>query len=448
MAMSETTEAAPAEKKMPAGHGSPEEHEHPSENEYPFVAHHFDTPAQQLEAGKLGIWLFLVTEILFFAGLFCAYTIYRARYPEVFYWAHFYLNTKLGAVNTLVLIFSSLTAAWAVRNAQLGQQRLLVINIVVTIACALTFLGVKYVEYSHKFHAGLLPGPAFHPDEELWENEDFKHKHPESARAMEQLLAELDAHRAKLKAAAAGEKPEANAAPVAAKPAAGEQAAPKEEPDTATGKDDQKGGKEDPAAPEADANEAGGTGKAAEAGVTEPAQDDAAAAPQVAETEGQGATQLDAAREAGAADAANPDKETTNAQPPQQAGMAAATTPAAEPPGPVSEDIFLADAIRKLSPEARAPLVEAGVIKTHPGEGAQLARPTRAPVFFSIYFFMTGLHGLHVLVGIGIWIWLLLRALKGQFGPLYFGPIDFAALYWHLVDMIWIYLFPLLYLIH
>jgi cytochrome c oxidase subunit 3 len=69
-------------------------------------------------------------------------------------------------------------------------------------------------------------------------------------------------------------------------------------------------------------------------------------------------------------------------------------------------------------------------------------------MFFSVYFFMTGLHGLHVLVGIIIWVWLLLRALKGQFGPLYFGPIDFAALYWHLVDLIWIYLFPLLYLIH
>jgi cytochrome c oxidase subunit 3 len=71
-----------------------------------------------------------------------------------------------------------------------------------------------------------------------------------------------------------------------------------------------------------------------------------------------------------------------------------------------------------------------------------------AHVFFSIYFFMTGLHGIHVLVGMGIWIWLLIRAVKGQFGPLYFGPIDFAALYWHLVDLIWIYLFPLLYLIH
>ena len=61
---------------------------------------------------------------------------------------------------------------------------------------------------------------------------------------------------------------------------------------------------------------------------------------------------------------------------------------------------------------------------------------------------MTGLHGIHVLVGIGIWVWMFVKAKRLQFGPNYFGPIDYAALYWHLVDLIWIYLFPLLYLIH
>jgi len=115
---------------------------------------------------------------------------------------------------------------------------------------------------------------------------------------------------------------------------------------------------------------------------------------------------------------------------------------------PMSEDIFLATEIRKLSEVELKPLLDAGIIKTHPDDGPQLERPARAHMFFSIYFFMTGLHGLHVLIGIGIWVWLLLRAMKGQFGPQYFGPIDFAALYWHLVDLIWIYLFPLLYLIH
>ena len=76
------------------------------------------------------------------------------------------------------------------------------------------------------------------------------------------------------------------------------------------------------------------------------------------------------------------------------------------------------------------------------------APPEHTNMFFTIYFAMTGLHGIHVLVGVCIFIWLLIRAVKGQFTPDYFGPIDYAALYWHIVDLIWIFLFPLLYLIH
>src|SRR5664279_2075427 len=83
-------------------------HEHPK-----FLAHHFETPVQQFDAGKLGVWLFLTTEILLFSGLFCAYSVYRANHPEVFAYAHLYLDKNLGALNTIVLIFSSLTMAWA-----------------------------------------------------------------------------------------------------------------------------------------------------------------------------------------------------------------------------------------------------------------------------------------------------------------------------------------------
>jgi hypothetical protein len=74
--------------------------------------------------------------------------------------------------------------------------------------------------------------------------------------------------------------------------------------------------------------------------------------------------------------------------------------------------------------------------------------PEHTNMFFTIYFAMTGLHGIHVLFGVGVFTWLLIRAIKGQFTPDYFGPIDYAALYWHIVDLIWIFLFPLLYLIH
>ena len=73
--------------------------------------------------------------------------------------------------------------------------------------------------------------------------------------------------------------------------------------------------------------------------------------------------------------------------------------------------------------------------------------PDRLGTFFAIYYLMTGLHGIHVLVGMGLYLWLLRRASRGHFGPTYYGPVDAVALYWHLVDIIWIFLFPLFYLI-
>src|SRR6188472_2728327 len=190
--MSEPSTATEAAKKASApppaahdhghdDHGAGADHGHeahdPIHAANPHLAHHFDTPQQQFDAGKLGIWLFLLTEVLFFAGLFCAYTVYRAMRPEVFVYAHYFLDTRLGAVNTCVLLLSSLTAAWAVRNAQLRQHALLKLNIVITILCACTFMVVKYFEYSHKFHDGLLPGPHFAPTEQVWELPSFKKKH-------------------------------------------------------------------------------------------------------------------------------------------------------------------------------------------------------------------------------------------------------------------------------
>jgi cytochrome c oxidase subunit 3 len=70
-----------------------------------------------------------------------------------------------------------------------------------------------------------------------------------------------------------------------------------------------------------------------------------------------------------------------------------------------------------------------------------------AGVFFSIYYCMTGIHAIHILAGIGVLVWLLVRAVRQDFNRQYFGPVDYVGLYWHLVDLIWIYLFPLLYLI-
>ncbi len=239
----------------PAYHGKQEEH----------LQHHFDDAQQQFDAGSLGIWVFLVTEVLFFSGLFCAYSIYRANHPEVFVYASKFLDTNLGAVNTLVLIISSLTAAWAVRNAQLGQKKMLIINIVITILCACTFMVVKYFEYDHKIHIGIRPGGNFTMSPE---------------------------------------------------------------------------------------------GAAAETG----------------------------------------------------------------------------DAIVAAASGAPISPTEGEVRNVH--------------LFWSVYYGMTGLHGIHVLLGIVVWLWILKRAMAGHFGPRFFGPVHFTALYWHIVDLIWIYLFPLFYLIN
>ena len=335
--MSEPSTATEAAKKASAPPPPAHDHGHddashgheahdPIHAANPYLAHHFDTPQQQFDAGKLGIWLFLLTEVLFFAGLFCAYTVYRSMHPEVFVYAHYFLDTKLGALNTCVLLISSLTAAWAVRNAQLAEKKMLMINIVVTICCAFTFMCVKYVEYSHKYHDGLLPGRNFQPKEQIWELKSFRDKHPEAAEYAEKL-AKLD---------------EKKAAPAGAAPPA--------------------------------------------AGATPPAE------------------------------------------------------------GKAAEH---AEAIERPTEEELEPLLAAGLVGPRSLDpSAHISRPRMAHVFFGIYFFMTGLHGFHVLIGIGIWVWMLLKAAKGQFGPTYFGPIDFTALYWHLVDLIWIYLFPLLYLIH
>ena len=282
------------------------------DHDLPGIQHHYDDAQHQFDSGKLGIWVFLAQEILFFSALFVAYIIYRAHHPEIFFYAHHYLDVKWGAINTLVLISSSLTAAWAVRCAQLEQRRGLIITIIITILCACAFMGIKYVEYSHKIHDGILFGEKFQPK--------YDRNHVNFP----------------------------------------------------TDKD----GKPQFWAPDLE--------KALEA-----------------QAEAEGGKEGEA----------------------EKAGEKAAKA------------------------EAAQPAAHGGEHGEGHGDGVAVAPPPNTNMFFTIYFAMTGLHGIHVLVGIGIFIWLLIRAIRGDFHKRYFGPIDYAALYWHLVDLIWIYLFPLLYLI-
>jgi cytochrome c oxidase subunit 3 len=118
--------------------------------------HHMD-PAVEYSSSKLGMWLFLGTEILLFGGLFAAYAIFRAKYPEMFMEQHLELNKKLGAINTCILIFSSLTMAMGVSAIQRGKQKATAILIFITILCGLAFGVVKYFEYSAKFHHHIYP---------------------------------------------------------------------------------------------------------------------------------------------------------------------------------------------------------------------------------------------------------------------------------------------------
>lgn len=129
--------------------------------------HHFVNSNQQFESAKLGMWVFLVNEILFFGGLFCAYIVFRAWYPELFTQAALELNTFWGAVNTVVLIGSSLTVAMAIRSAQNNQKRGLEINLIITILLACVFLVIKYFEYEHKLHLGIAPGSFWNPTPEI-----------------------------------------------------------------------------------------------------------------------------------------------------------------------------------------------------------------------------------------------------------------------------------------
>jgi hypothetical protein len=138
------------------------------------VPHHFDSARQQAESNKLGMWLFLSTEIMMFGGLFCGYAVYRSNHLEIFIYAHQFLDKTLGGLNTLILICSSFTMAWAVRCAQTGNRKSLVVLLIITILCACGFMAVKGVEYEQKWKHGLLWGTRYKPVEHGAEQKNMK----------------------------------------------------------------------------------------------------------------------------------------------------------------------------------------------------------------------------------------------------------------------------------
>src|SRR6478609_2432340 len=126
------------------------------------LAHHFDTIDKQDYAVRLGMWLFLGTEVLLFAGLFLGYTVYRHFYHEAFHEASRHLDLWAGTTNTIVLITSSLTVALAYHAIKQNKVKQCAGLLIFTIICALAFLGIKAIEYHHKFQEGALPGAHYH----------------------------------------------------------------------------------------------------------------------------------------------------------------------------------------------------------------------------------------------------------------------------------------------
>ncbi|TWU56389.1 Cytochrome c oxidase subunit 3 [Rubripirellula tenax] len=403
-------------------HGHDHDHDHPS-----FLAHHFDTPEQQFDSGKLGIWLFLVTEVLFFSGMFCAYAIFRNLKPEVFEGNSQFLNTKLGAINTGVLLFSSLTMAWAVRCSQTEEYKKLTGMLAATLSCAMIFLGVKSIEYSHKWGMGLLPAGSFFYDP--------ANPHPTAAQITSYGFSENVAFFLQnslyflcapflmvligvviwlVVATIQGNKfQKACALPLAVVSLCFFVG-------VGLGMILESGGSEGHGADHAMADHAMVDGGHAshdhgdhDHAVGEHSHDEAHASE---EALAGGDLSI---RQRLASDATNSGLQSELEARRQQTAMASGAV------------------------VAQGGQVEGGITSAT----ENVFTPRTAGVFFSIYYCMTGVHAIHILGGIGVLVWLLIRSVRNDFNRQYFGPVDYVGLYWHLVDLIWIYLFPLLYLI-
>ena len=133
----------------------------------PELASHFDDSRQQHDTALLGMWAFLATELLFFGGLFLAYTVYRNAHFAAFAAASKRLSVALGAINTAVLLTSSLTMALAVRAAQIRRKRQVILLLIATMVLGAGFMGIKLYEYYDDYKHGLIPWENFQFPEDL-----------------------------------------------------------------------------------------------------------------------------------------------------------------------------------------------------------------------------------------------------------------------------------------
>ena len=375
-------------------HGPDDEHAHS-----PHLAHHFDTPEQQFSTSKLGLWLFLATEILMFGGLFCAYAVYRYNHPEVYLWAHHALDAKWGMINTIVLLASSFTMAWGVRAAQLNQRGLLQIMLVLTFVGGVLFMCIKAVEYDAKWKHYLFPGILNGLNTENVKLEG------DAAERKAKTISYVESHMG----GGHGDGDHRDA-----EHSEGHAGESKSHGDSAPTNTENAGGVSQGGAPHVADNAPNPEAKAAPQ-VAAGANHDQVATSQPVKTEGA----YSEMGHVGGIDA--------------NAGTADVAT--------VLPPTFAPGGINRAA-DAKASHQSKTYAQMEPTDREQLN------TFFSIYFMMTGLHGIHVVVGMGLMVWLFMKNAAGAFSSEYFTPVDLGGLYWHLVDLIWIFLFPLLYLIH
>jgi cytochrome c oxidase subunit 3 len=278
---------------------------------------------QQEESVSLGMWMFLVQEIMFFGGMFTVYLVFRSRFPMAFASGSNHLNVVMGFANTLVLIVSSLTMALTVYFAQRNNRNMQVIMILLTMLFGATFLGVKYVEYKEKYDDGLVPVAGWNRKAKAPQSEEHTAALPLETKASAQT----------------------------------------------------------------------------EHGEAEPAYNNPHGEFQWTNEESQGHKLVDEAL----------DKEKKTGK-------------------------------KFLTDYERVGYLSNGVVDDH-----KFQEKVRS--FFWIYFAMTGLHALHMIVGLILMTWLLIKAFKGTFNAEYYSPVEMSGLYWHFVDIVWIFLFPLLYLL-
>src|SRR5215204_30295 len=292
-------------------------HYHP-----PGLQHQFEDMKQQEESVSIGMWMFLVQEIMFFGGLFTVYLVYRSKFPMAFAAGSNHLDAFWGGLNTLVLIVSSLTMALTVYYAQKGNRNMQVILIILTMFFGAVFLGVKAIEYTDKYNHGFVPVTGWNKKVKTPAN--ASHETASSALPFETTVQAAEEH--------------STAEHVYVNPRGEFQWTD--------------------------------TSLVAQA-LEEQARD------------------------------------------------------------PKGTYLTRAERVGYFSNNE----IDANMFRD------------KVRIFFWIYFVMTGLHALHMIVGLGLMTWLLWKAWIRTFSHDYFAPVEMSGLYWHFVDIVWIFLFPLLYLL-